>query len=68
MDRRSLLARDGWVPTGNIMYYVNGVSQAMTKGHVPLSELERAQSLGSTQPRILVHRFGGEGAMGKYYE
>ena len=33
------LSEQGWVPYGDIMYYVNGVSQAMIMGDPDVSDL-----------------------------
>ena len=62
------LAKEGWVPYGEVMYYVNGVSQAMTQGEAPASDLDRVFLHGSTRPRILRYCIGGEGFMGKYID
>ena len=68
MKKRSELARKGWKPYGEIMYYVNGVSQAMTFGTPDMSDLERMNSLGSTTPRTFKYCIGSEGFMGKYID
>ena len=62
------LAKQGWVPYGEVMYYVNGVSQAMTFGTPDMSDLERMNSLGSTTPRTFKYCIGSEGFMGKYVD
>ena len=62
------LAKEGWVPYGEVMYYVNGVSQAMIQGDPVLTDLERVFLHGSTRPRILRYCIGGEGFMGKYID
>jgi hypothetical protein len=62
------LAEQGWVPYGDIMYYVNGVSQAMIMGDPDVSDLERVFLHGSTRPRIMKYCIGGEGFMGKYVD
>jgi hypothetical protein len=67
-EKRMKLAKKGWMPYGEVMYYVNGVSQAMTFGTPDMSDLVRIHSLGSTQPRILKYCIGGEGFMGKYVD
>ena len=67
-EKVSNLAKEGWVPYGEVMYYVNGVSQAMIQGEAPASDLERVFLHGSTRPRILRYCIGGEGFMGKYVD
>jgi hypothetical protein len=67
-EKRNNLAKQGWVPYGDIMYYVNGVSQAMIMGDPDVSDLERVFLHGSTRPRIMKYCIGGEGFMGKYVD
>ena len=67
-EKRMKLAKKGWVPYGDIMYYVNGVSQAMIMGDPDVSDLERVFLHGSTRPRIMKYCIGGEGFMGKYVD
>ena len=62
------LAKEGWVPYGEVMYYMNGVGQAMIQGDPVLTDLDRVFLHGSTRPRILRYCFGGEGFMGKYVD
>ena len=62
------LAKQGWVPYGEVMYYVNGVSQAMIQGDPVLTDLERVFLHGSTRPCSFRYCFGGEGFMGKYVD
>jgi hypothetical protein len=63
------LAKQGWVPYGDIMYYVNGVSQAMIMGDQDVSDLKRVFLHGSTRdPGHFQHCIGGEGFMGKYVD
>jgi len=62
------LAKQGWVPYGEVMYYLNGVSQAMIQGDPVLTDLERVFLHGSTRPRIFRYCFGGEGFMSKYVD
>ena len=62
------LAKQGWIPHGDIIYYVNGLAQAMVQGEAPASDLERVFLHGSTRPRILRYCIGGEGFMGKYVD
>jgi hypothetical protein len=50
------------------MYYVNGVSQAMTFGTPDMSDLPLVHIHGSTRPRIMKYCIGGEGFMGKYVD
>jgi hypothetical protein len=66
MQKRSDLARKGWKPYGDVMYYVNAVGQAMTFGTPDMSDLPRMSSLGSTTPRVLEFCYGSEGTFGKY--
>ena len=67
-EKRMNLAKEGWIPYGEVMYYVNGVGQAMIQGEAPASDLERVFLHGSTRPRILRYCIGGEGFMGKYID
>ena len=63
------LAKQGWVPYGEVVYYVNGVSQAMIQGDPVLTDLERVFLHGSTRdPGHFQHCIGGEGFMGKYVD
>ena len=62
------LAKQGWIPHGDIIYYVNGLSQAMVQGEAPPSDLERVFLHGSKTPRLLKFCIGGEGFMGKYVD
>jgi hypothetical protein len=62
------LAKQGWVPYGEVVYFLNGVSQTLTQGNPDMSDLERVFLHGSTRPRILEFRYGGEGVFGKYYD
>ena len=66
--KRADLTKKGWMPYGDVMYYVNGVSQAMIQGDPVLTDLERVFLHGSTRPRILRYCIGGEGFMGKYID
>ena len=67
-EKRMNLAKQGWVQYGEVMYYVNGVSQAMIQGDPVLTDLDRVFLHGSTRPRILRYCIGGEGFMGKYID
>ena len=67
-EKRNNLTKQGWVPYGDIMYYVNGVSQAMIMGDPDVSDLERVFLHGSTRPRIMKYCIGGEGLLGKYVD
>ena len=67
-EKRMTLAKKGWVPYGEVMYYVNGVSQAMTFGTPDMSDLPLVHTHGSTRPRIMKYCIGGEGFMGKYVD
>jgi hypothetical protein len=62
------LAKQGWIPHGDIIYYVNGLAQAMIQGNPVLTDLDRVFLHGSTRPRILRYCFGGEGFMSKYVD
>lgn len=64
-EKRMNLAKQGWIPHGDIIYYVNGLAQAMVQG---ASDLERVFLHGSTRPHILRYCIGGEGFMGKYVD
>jgi hypothetical protein len=66
--KRADLTKKGWMPYGDVMYYVNGVSQAMTFGTPDMSDLPLIHSLGSTRPRIMKHCIGGEGFMTTYVD
>ena len=68
MEKRAALAKKGWMPYGDVMYYVNGVSQAMTFGTPDMSDLEVVHSLGSTHPRTLKFCYGSEGVFGTYFD
>jgi len=67
-EKRNNLAKQGWVPYGDIMYYKNGVSQVMIFGDPDLSDIPRIQLHGSIYPRVLNYCIGGEGFMGKYVD
>ena len=68
-QKRANLAEQGWVPYGDIMYYVNGVAQAMIIGDPDVSDLKRVFLHGSTRdPGHFQHCIGGEGFMGKYVD
>ena len=67
-EKRMKLAKKGWAPYGEVMYYVNGVSQAMTFGTPDMSDLPLVHTHGSTRPRIMKYCIGGEGFMGKYVD
>jgi hypothetical protein len=62
------LAKQGWVPYGEVMYYVNGLAQAMIQGDPDLTDLERVFLHGSRRPRIFRYCIGSEGFMGKYID
>lgn len=62
------LAKQGWIPHGDIIYYVNGLAQAMVQGAAPASDLERVFLHGSKTPLLLRYCIGGEGFMGKYVD
>ena len=56
------LLKEGWTPYGDILYYPNGITQAMVFG--PMDKeieraIERAQVLGSRIPKELELRIGG---------
>lgn len=64
-EKRMNLAKQGWIPHGDIIYYVNGLAQAMVQG---ASDLERVFLHGSKTPLLLKFCIGGEGFMGKYVD
>jgi len=67
-EKRMNLAKQGWIPHGDIIYYVNGLAQAMVQGAAPASDLERVFLHGSKTPLLLKFCIGGEGFMGKYVD
>ena len=67
-EKRNNLAKQGWVPYGDIMYYKNGVSQVMIFGDPDLSDIPRVFLHGSPTPQLFKFCIGGEGFMGKYVD
>jgi hypothetical protein len=68
VEKRTNLAKQGWVPHGEVMYYKNGVSQAMVFGDPDLTDLTRVFLHGSPTPQLPKFCIGGEGFMGKYVD
>lgn len=70
MKKRADLTKKGWAPYGDVMYYTNAVSQAMTFGTPDMSDLPQIQCRGSKTPQELKFCFGGEGGgvYAKYYD